>query len=195
MLRSLTQQMPVIKFNPFPTLATERLILRQLTINDADEVYNLRSNPAVSEFIARDPYTSKEESIGFINKINKNIENNEAGYWVIALKTDNRLIGTCCIWQISEENSRAEIGYELMPSFQGKGIMFEAIGALLKYAFGTMQLHSLEAVVYPKNIRSIQLLEKFGFVREAYFKENVYFNNKFIDTAIYSLLSKNFKSK
>jgi ribosomal-protein-alanine N-acetyltransferase len=184
--------MPTVNFTPFPAMATERLVLRQLSLADLDDVYTLRANPSVSKYIARDHYTDKEEARGFINKINTSISNNETGYWAIALKTNNRLIGTCCLWHISKENSRAEIGYELHPDFQGKGIMREALGMLLNYCFKTVELHSLEAVVDPKNIRSIQLLEKYGFVREAYFKENTFFSGKFMDTAIYSLLSKNF---
>lgn len=184
--------MVVVNFNPFPTLATERLLLRQLTINDLEDIYALRSDALVSKYIAREPYTNAEDARAFISKIEENIAKNECGYWAIALKTDNRLIGTCCIWHISYENFRAEIGYELLPAMQGKGIMHEAISMLLEYAFGTMQLHSIEAIVNPKNIRSIQLLEKFGFVREAYFKENVYFNDRFWDSTTYSLLAKNF---
>ena len=184
--------MPIVKFTPFPTLATERLVLRQVTKHDIDDIFTLRSNPSVSKYIARDHYTSVEEVHSFIDKIIAGLKDNELGYWAIALKTDNRLIGTCCLWHISKENSRAEIGYELHPNFQGKGIMREALGMLLTYAFKTVELHSLEAIVNPKNIRSIQLLEKYGFVREAYFKENTFFSGKFMDTAIYSLLSKNF---
>jgi ribosomal-protein-alanine N-acetyltransferase len=54
-----------------------------------------------------------------------------------------------------------------------------------------MNLHSIEANINPENIASRKLLEKTGFVREAYFKENYFFNGKFIDSEIYSLLNKN----
>ena len=184
--------MPIVNFTPFPAMATERLVLRQMTHADAPEVFKLRAEPSVSEYIAREPYTKPEEVTEFIDKITKGITNNENGYWAIALKTDNKLIGTCCIWHISQEHERAEIGYELHPDFQGKGIMQEALPMLLTYAFKTLKLHSIEAVVYPKNMPSIRLLEKFGFVREAYFKENFRFRNKFQDTAIYTLLTQNF---
>ncbi len=184
--------MEPINFTPFPTLATERLVLRQMTHADAADVFKLRADPSVSKYIAREPYTKQEEVTGFIDKITKGINDNECGYWAVALKTDNKLIGTCCIWHISQEHQRAEIGYELHPDFQGKGIMSEALPMLLNFGFKTLNLHSIEAVVYPKNMQSIRLLEKFGFVREAYFKENFRFHDKFQDTAIYSLLTQNF---
>ena len=184
--------MDIINFTPFPTLATERLVLRQLTQADADDVLKLRADESVSKYIPRVPYTNIDEATSFITKITNSINDNELGYWAISLKSDNKLIGTACIWNIKKEHYRAEIGYELHPDFHGKGIMQEAIAMLLNYAFNTMKLHSIEAVVNPKNAPSIKLLEKYSFVREAYFRENFYFNSKFSDTAIYTLLSRNF---
>ncbi|HTA82512.1 MAG TPA: GNAT family protein [Bacteroidia bacterium] len=177
-----------LNFNPFPNLATERVVLRQMTKEDAADVLLLRADESVSKYIARNPYTTIEEVYSFIDKITTGITNNECGYWAIALKETNRLIGTSCIWHINIENMRAEIGYELHPAYQKKGIMQEALPVLIKYAFGTMKLHSLEADVYPENAASIKLLEKNGFVREAYFKDYFYFNGRFMDTAIYSLI-------
>ena len=90
---------------------------------------------------------------------------------------------------MQKEHYRAEIGYVLHPAQQGKGIMDEAIKAVLQYGFETMKLHSVEANVNPANTNSMKLLEKNGFVKEAYFKENYYYNGKFIDSVIYSLIT------
>ncbi len=179
-----------LNFNPFPVLTTERLIMRQMTKEDAADIFTLRSDASVSKYISRKPYTTMDEAAAFIDTITNGIVNNEWGYWAIALKDTNKLIGTACLWHIHVENCRAEIGYELMPAHHGKGFMLEVLPALIKYAFKTVKLHSLEANVYPDNVASIKLLEKNGFVREAYFKENFYFDGKFEDSAIYSLLNK-----
>ena len=100
-----------------------------------------------------------------------------------------KLIGTIGFWQIDKENYRAEIGYLLHPDQQGNGLMQEAIETVLQYGFQTMKLHSVEANVNPANIASIKLLEKKKFNKEAFFKENYYYNGKFLDTSVYSLLS------
>jgi len=68
--------------------------------------------------------------------------------------------------------------------------MMEAIAEVIRYGFKEMNLHSLEGQVTPKNIPSIKILERNGFVREAYFKENYNWQGKFIDTAVYSLINK-----
>ena len=81
----------------------------------------------------------------------------------------------------------------LSKDFHGKGIMHEAMQPVLDYGFNVMKLHSVEADADPNNIASIKLLQKNNFVREAYLKENYYFNGKFFDTVIYSLLMQNCK--
>ena len=78
----------------------------------------------------------------------------------------------------------------LHPDFWGKGIMKEALMAAIDFGFTEMNLHSIEAHINPENTVSGILLEKTGFIREAYFKEDFYFRGKFIDTAVYTLLEK-----
>ncbi|MEO6328855.1 MAG: GNAT family protein [Ginsengibacter sp.] len=104
-------------------------------------------------------------------------------------KYHSTLIGTICFWNINKEHYRSEIGYALHPGYQGKGIMQQALIAVLDYGFKTMKLHSIEANVNPCNISSINLLERNNFIREGYFKENFCYDGKFSDSAIYSLIA------
>jgi len=181
--------MKEISFLPFPDFSTKRLRLRQLTLNDQQEIFELRSDEKVLQFLIISQCKNLDEAKQFIEMINGGISRNEWVYWGITEKGNDKLIGTFSIWHISKENSRAEIGYALLPDYQGKGIMNEAIDVVLKYGFNIMQLHSIEANVDPGNIASIKLLEKNGFVKEAHFKENIFYNGKFLDTAIYSLIN------
>jgi ribosomal-protein-alanine N-acetyltransferase len=86
------------------------------------------------------------------------------------------------------ENLRAEIGYAMKPEYWGNGYMKESLTKVIEFGFKDFCLHSIEANVNPNNLSSIKLLENFGFQREAYFKEDYFYNGKFLDTAIYSLL-------
>ena len=178
-----------VNFIPFPLLTTERLHLRQLVREDENEILQLRSNERVNQFLARDQYKTIYEARTFINKINKGISDGEWAYWGIALKNENKLIGTICLWNIQAEHYRAEIGYELHPSFWGKGIMKEALPKVIQYGFENMHLHSIEADLHPGNISSKKLLEKNGFALEGLLKESTFFNRKFSDRAVYSLLN------
>lgn len=99
------------------------------------------------------------------------------------------LIGYVGFWKWVREHFRAEVGFALLPAYWCKGIMYEALDAIIKFGFEKMNLHRIEADVNPGNIPSIKLLEKLNFKQEAYYKENIFFNGKFCDSAIYSLLS------
>ena len=148
----------------FPILTTERLILRQLEIQDEQEIFFLRSDKQVNKWLVAPIAQSVEEARAFIHKINAGIINNGWAYWGITLKNNNKLIGTICFWNISIGENKAEIGYVLHPDFQGQGIMQEAIHKVIEYGFEQMKLRSTEAILNPGNLKSIALLKRNGFV-------------------------------
>ena len=164
-------------------------MLRQLTIADAAEVFFLRSDETVMKYIERPRAESIDDAIHFINMVNLSAEENNGINWGITLKGEKQLIGYLGYYRMRPEHHRAEVGYALHPHRQGKGIASEALAAVLEYGFRVMKLHSVEANVNPENTASIKLLERNGFVREAYFKEDFLWEGKFLDSAIYSLLT------
>lgn len=182
--------MKPISFLPFTNLESERLLLRQITPDDVQEVFELRSNPETMKFIPRPLVTSHEEALAHIKMIQDKIESNEGINWAITLKPDNKLLGIIGHYRIKWEHFRSEIGYMLLPETHGKGIATEAIQLIIDYGFNKMKMHSLEGIIDPENTGSARVLEKNGFVKEAHFKENEFFDGKFIDSVIYSLLKK-----
>ena len=182
-----------INFNPFPIINTERLLLRQVDKTDVNEIFFLRSDEIIMKYLDKAPAKNLDDAYKFIQLISDNEKNNIDITWAIALKGNPKLLGTICFWNIQKEHYRAEIGYVLHPEHWGRGLMQEAITAVLKYGFNIMNLHSVEAQVNPNNTSSIKLLEKNGFIREAYFKENYFYDGKFLDTAVYSLLTSEHK--
>ena len=150
-------------FNPFPELISQRLRLRALEADDQQEIFSLRSDHRVNRYLDREPAHTIQDAINFIDRINNGYEKNETFYWGICLKENPRLIGTICLYNISIKSSTAELGYELHPFYQGKGIMHEAINTILEFGFGTMKLKSIMAVPSKDNRNSIRLLERVGF--------------------------------
>jgi [ribosomal protein S5]-alanine N-acetyltransferase len=180
-----------LNFSPFPEIKTERLLLRRMTDADAPEIFFLRSDETVMKYIDREKPKTIEEAVAFIQKVNTGIDNNECIMWAIALQDKpDTLIGNIGFWRVLNQHYRSEIGYMLHPGLWNKGIMKEALLAVTDYGFNQMKLHSIEAHINPGNAASGAVLEKAGFIREAYFKEDFFFKGKFIDTAVYSLLAK-----
>ncbi|HQW84468.1 MAG TPA: GNAT family N-acetyltransferase [Ferruginibacter sp.] len=178
-------------FSPFPELETTRLLLRCVEITDAAKVFELRSMDKTMQYIDREKLVSIDEAEVLIKKILETLENKEGINWCIAFKEEpQNLIGTIGFWRLIKQHFRAEVGYMLHPNYWKKGIMKEAIKAIIEYGFNKMNIHSIEAHINPENIASSTLLESTGFIREAYFKEDFYCKGEFQDTAIYSLLNK-----
>jgi|SRR5215203_1425422 len=181
--------MLALNFSPFPELKTGRLLLRRLERTDANEMFFLRSNENVLRYIGREPAKTIIEAEEFINKINKAADENESILWGIAfLNEPSAVIGTICFWNLKPEHYRGEIGYMLHPDHWRKGIMKEAINAVVNYGFMVLGLHSIEALLDPANIASSSVLESTGFIKEGHLKESLYFNGAFKDEAIYSRL-------
>ncbi len=181
-----------INLSPFPVITTARLLLGPIQKADATALLLLRSDEKVMQYIDKERTKTIAEAEALIKHINDDADNNNGITWRISLKDadPNQLVGTIGFWRIIKQHHRAEIGYMLHPGLWGKGFMQEALQAVIDFGFNNMQLHSIEAHINPANAASAGILEKMGFIREAYFKEDFYFRGKFLDSAIYSLLNK-----
>ncbi len=179
-----------INFTPFPVLTTPRLLLRQMTMADLPEMFFLRSDEETVKYISRPRAKTYEDAARYITLFTDAAANNEGITWAIAFNDKpETIIGHIGFWRIIKEHHRAEIGYLLNPQHQGKGIMQQALTAALDYAFNTMHLHTIEGGVNPANAASIKLLERNGFVREAYFREDFFWEGEYHDSTVYSLIA------
>nr|WP_199000480.1 GNAT family N-acetyltransferase [Flavobacterium sp. ASV13] len=175
-------------FTPFPVLDTERLLLRRITDDDVNEVFELRSNPETMKYIPRPLVKNSEDALEHIAMIEDKIITNMGINWGITLKDNSKLLGIIGYYRLQPENYRAEIGYILLPEFHGKGIIPEAVNRLITYGFEDLNLHSIEAIIDPENYASEKVLQKCGFVKEAHLKESDFYEGRFLDKVIYSLL-------
>ena len=178
-----------INFLPFQNLETERLYLRRVVKGDKNEIFALRSDQEIMKYIPRPLIKNKEEALAHIAKIDEKINASEGINWAITLKGDPKLIGIIGHYRIRPEHFRAEIGYMLLPEYKGKGIMSEAIKVVVNYGFEVLKLHSIEAIIDPKKLASEKVLQKNNFVKEAHLKENKYYDGRFMDTVIYTILN------
>ncbi len=174
-------------------LHSARLLLRPFRMDDAEALFQLRSDPGQMFYLDREPMQTAGEAAEMIVRIQNDGLNGNGYNWALEEKPASGMIGYAGIWRIDHKNSRGEIGYMLDKTCQGNGLMTEALMSVLHFAFTRAGLHSIEANVNPGNDRSIRLLKRCGFVREAYFRENYNFRGKFLDTAVYSLLSADFR--
>ncbi|MEP6628081.1 MAG: GNAT family N-acetyltransferase [Ginsengibacter sp.] len=172
-----------INITTFIELTTVRLILRQLKTTDDNEIFKLRSDEDINQYLDRPKDSSIADSRQFIIKINKGIKENKSFYWAITLKENPQLIGTICLWNLSEHKKSIELGYELNQKFQGQGIMSEAIKKVIEFAFENIGVTTIEAYTHKDNLKSTSLLLKNNFSIDSVRKDEENINNDiFIST-------------
>lgn len=181
--------MKTLNFNPFPVLETDRLLLRNLTHNDVEEVFAIRGNPVTMQYIPRPMAKTKEDALAVINMITGFTNRNEKINWAITEQGNDKLLGIIGYPNFKPDCHRGEVGYVLNHEYLRRGIMYEALQAVLDYGFNTLRLHSIEAIIRTDNIASIQLVEKSGFKREGLFRDYIFHNGRYWDEYVYSLIN------
>ena len=177
-------------FATFPTLETERFLLRQVTPDDVADIFHILGSPEVVRHLGRPPMATMDEAVRRVQAYQTVFDDQEGIPWAITRRGEKQVIGTFVFWHLIPDHYRAEIGYILAPEWWGQGAATEAARAVLTFGFTTMGLHSAEAQTAPENAASRRVLEKLGFVKEGYFRENFYdpVAQQFSDTVVYSLL-------
>lgn len=165
--------MPNISYISLETIILKDILLRFLKSQDAPIILELQNDKINQQYLHRSGMLSLDEAYLFIKARNEGIAENKWLYWGICKKGSEDIVGTICLWSFSESKLKAEIGYELLPAFQGQGIMTKALKAVLKLGFSSLQLASIEACTNRNNLPSIRLLKKnnFSFVRQLDKKE------------------------
>ena len=171
-----------------PTINTSRLSLRSISATDVDDFYAVYSNPEVMRYWSTPPLADKAAAGKLITEIHEGFERRELLKWGIALRADDKLIGSVTLFHLDFTHRRAEIGYALGRAYWGQGYMQETLKAVLGYAFAVLNFHRIEADVDPRNTVSVRTLERLGFQREGYLRERWQVNGEIQDSFFYGLI-------
>ncbi|BAY08440.1 GNAT family N-acetyltransferase [Calothrix sp. NIES-2098] len=177
-------------FQNFPQLTTENLILRETTLNDTPAVFQIFADDAVTKYHDVETATNIEQAQFLIQRRAERFQNQQAIRWGIARKEDNAIVGSC--GYSIRNRFQAEIGYELARDYWRKGLMTEALSAIIQWGFEQLDLNRIEAFVMLENNASIQLLKKLQFVEEGVLREYGFWKGRFHDLKIFSLLKKDY---
>ena len=171
-------------------LETARLILRQTTVADAEQMYaNYAADPEVTKYLMWKPHASVEVSKGILADWDKQNAKMDYYHWGIVLKETGQLIGAGGSQGINEINQSTELGYCLGRMYWGKGLMSEAVAAMIAYLFGVVGLHRIFARYDPHNIASGRVMEKCGMIYEGTHRHEGYSELLgFYDLAYYAIL-------
>ena len=164
-----------------PILETNRLRLRQLELQDAQELFRLRSDEAVMRWVDRPLARSLNDAVKTIATIKEQQQQRQALFWAITTPEIGQMIGCICFVGIEHAHARAEIGYLLGTAHQGLGYMTEALNRIVDFGFVDLGLHKITASVSTYNQASLRVLQRNGFLHEGVFKQHYFWNGHFFD--------------
>lgn len=176
----------------FPTLHTERLTLRELRDDDVPAAFRLFSDPEAMRFIGKPPHAGHDETLAFVRRNQLLFPAEEGVGWAMSLRGAGHFIGYAAHWRLMKQHLRSEIGYQMLKEHWGKGLMTEALRAILGFGFERMGLNSVEAQIDPANTRSRKTLERLGFLQDGLLRESYYFAGEYTDTGVFTLLKREY---
>ncbi|MCD7901631.1 MAG: GNAT family N-acetyltransferase [Bacteroides sp.] len=176
-------------------ILTDRLIIRLAKPDDAQAIYQYRSDAIENQYQGWFP-ESAEEVRNYITNMPVSLDVADVCFqFAILTKNENHLIGDMGIVFTGHERMQAEVGCTLNKDFQGKGYATEALTAMVNYLFVALKKHRVVASIDPRNTSSIRLIERLGFRKEAHFKESYFLRGEWVDDIIYAMLDKDWSNR
>ncbi len=179
----------IFNFTPFPILETENLVLRKLDPIDVSDIFAMRNDPRMHLYTDSKPDESTDETLSYIDKMNQGVDMNKWIIWAMEDKQSKKVIGSISIWNLNVERNSGELGYGIIPEFQGRGLMKEALFSVSDYAFQVMNLDILEAYTEQNNIASIKLLERCTFIETGRVDEKGYFSDRMYRMIVFRMVN------
>ena len=171
-----------------PTLRTARLRLLPVTATDAAALFALHSSAYVLRYWDAPPWLERSRAERFIESSERLAEEGTGVRLAMDRVSDGAFIGWCGLARWNPDYRSASMGYCLDAPAWGQGYATEAAGALLEWAFDTLDLNRVQAETDTRNAASARVLEKLGFVREGTLREDCIVNGEVSDSWVYGLL-------
>ena len=175
-------------FKNLPTLETERLKLRKLSMRDAGDVFEYASLSEVSEHVTWEHHRNISDSIHFLRVVMQQYEDGAPSSWGIVQSKIGKLIGTIGYHALSIQNRYGEVGYALSKDFWNQGYMTEAFREVIKFGFEHMKLNRVEATCKLLNTASEKVMQKCGLKYEGILKQRLFAKGEHHDLKLYAIL-------
>ena len=182
-------------FSNIPTLSTDRLILRKLSIDDTDDMYEYAKNADVTRYLTWSPHANKAFTLEYLTYLQTRYKAGEFYDWAIVCKTSGKMIGTCGYTRIDCKNDIAEIGYVINPKYHGQGIATEAVGRVIKFGFENLMINRIECRFIEGNDASRRVMEKNGMQFEAIMRGGMLIKGDYNDIGVCAITRKDFFEK
>jgi ribosomal-protein-alanine N-acetyltransferase len=185
------------EFIPFPvdSFETPRLLIRKLTQNDINDIFEYCKNPNVARYVTWEPHQSLDDSQKFINYAFESYKIGSPEPMAIILKDDpkQRVIGTVGLIPANPKNRTYELAYAISQEHWGKGIVAEAAKPLINFSFKHFAMQRLQCRCDILNPQSSRVMEKLGMHYEGTIRASMFLKGKPRDMHMYSIIKSEFR--
>ena len=171
-------------------LRTERLSLRPLRIQDANDIFAYASDPEVSRYTTWETHPNLDVSLGYIHYVQSRYLDGLPDTWGIILNSTDHLVGTVGLLNFEEQAKHIELGYVVAPQHQSQGIATEAANLAMDYAFGPLGLNKVSACCFAENHASERVMLKLGMRYEGTVRDHIWKRGSLHDVKLYGKLAK-----
>lgn len=179
-------------FSKIPTLETERFLLRKLSVDDTDDMYEYAKEYDVTKYLTWSPHPNKASTLEYLMYIQNRYKTGDFSDWAIVCKDSGKMIGTCGFTRFFFAHDSAEIGYVINPQYHGQGIATEVVGRVIKYGFENLALERIEGKFMVENKASLRVMEKNGMTFEGVRRKGMLIKGEYRDIGVCSILREEF---
>ena len=180
-------------FAHLPTIRTERLILRTARMTDAQDLFEYSADPEVARHVLWTAHTSINQTRNYIRYLIRQYRSGQPSSYVIVFRETGKVIGTIGFMWMKPEDRSAEVGYSLHRGYWNRGIMTEALEAILALGFLKLNLNRIEAQHETANPASGKVMQHVHMLHEGTLRQRVYNKGRYVDVELYAILRRDYR--
>jgi ribosomal-protein-alanine N-acetyltransferase len=184
-----------LRDTPLPTLATRRLVLRRLAVEDADAMFAYLRDPALTEFVAWEHHASVERTVLYLMTVEAAYRDAGLLEWGVTTRRGGALVGSCGFTRVDPDHARAELGYTIGRKSSGRGYATEAAAEVMRYGFDELGLNRIEAQCAVGNAASERVLAKIGMECEGVLAGRALIRGRFRDVKMFARLRRDWEER
>ena len=182
-------------FSNMPTLETSRFVLRKMSLDDTDDMFEYSKNAEVTKYLSWSPHPEKQYTFEYLTYIQDRYKTGDFYDWAIVCKDTQKMIGTCGFTCFDFPNNSAEIGYVINPDYHGQGIATEVSARVIRYGFEMLALERIECKFMMENRASLRVMEKNGMTFEGIRRSGMLVKGEYRNIGVCSILKEEFFKK
>ena len=183
---------PTEFYQRLPTLRTERLLLRKLSMADASDYFAFAGDPQVTRYLRWGPHASLEVTESYLSGVMEAYQQGSDSPWGIELVQEHRLIGSTHLMEIDPHHRKAGVGVVLHSQYWRQGLGSEVLRRVLEFCFRELHLQRVRGLAIAGNTAACRMMEKCGMAREGLLRRYALQKGQWWDFDSYSILADEF---